>query len=43
LAWVAYVLIVTRYQLRHGGVVAPPMVALGTALMLVLGASVLCT
>ena len=44
---VAYVLLVTRYQLRHGGVVSPPMFAstmlfaLGVALMLVLGASVL--
>ena len=46
LAWVAYVLLVTRYQLRHGGVVSPPLFAstmlfaLGMALMLVLGASV---
>ena len=45
LIWVAYVLLVTRYQLRNGGVVSPPMFvstmlfALGMALMLVLGVS----
>jgi len=45
LGWVAYVLILTRYQLRSGDVVSPPMFAstlmfaLGILGLLLLGAS----
>ncbi len=47
LVWVAYVLILTRYQLRHGEPVSPPMFAstmmfaLGMAGLLLLGGSAL--
>ncbi len=45
LLWVAYVLILTRYQLRNGEPVSPPMFAstmmfaLGMAVLLLLGGS----